>query len=146
MPNVEIPIGRSGLLVDVEIGASAALRALLWRQGKEPPLPVHCTLLVDTGADTTMVNGQTLRTLGLAPTSETRIVTATSGPGGEPCAVYAVDLMLVPSHPQRRSFASVEVVEKPLLNQSVDGLLGRDLLRVLVLQYDGPRGRAHLSW
>jgi predicted aspartyl protease len=146
VPTVELPILKNGLLVDVVVGASAPLRERLYMRNAVLPQPVHCTLLVDTGCDSTLINGQAIRSLGVPATSETRVITATTGPNGERCKVYVVELQLLPSHHQAPAPRSIEVLERELLNQGIDGLLGRDILSTLVLEYDGPRRLARFNW
>ena len=91
------------------------------------------------GCRTTMINEQLLRNLGLTPTSQTRVLTATSGGKGEACDVYDVCIEIVDKagNPMWR-VQPVEVLARPLLNQGTDGMLGRDLLDLCVLEYDGP--------
>lgn len=51
MPVATLSIGRNGLHVDVEIGPSAALCALLWRKGRPVPPGVRATPLLNHGID-----------------------------------------------------------------------------------------------
>lgn len=146
MPVADLRVHRNGLLVEVSLGPSAPLRALLWKQSKPVPPAISATFLVDTGADTTMVSEQFMRSLGLAPTSQTRVITSTTGTKGEVCDVYGIELILLPHVAQPRRWGAVEVLARPLLNQGTDGLLGRDLLAQLVLTYDGPRAAANITY
>jgi len=146
-----VPVGslqvlKNGLLLDVMVGPSAPLKALLWRQSKEAAPPIRCNFLVDTGADNTMVSEQLMRSLGLERTSQTRVVTSTTGPTGQPSDVYGVELVLFPQMPQSKRWGAVDVIARPFDGLSIDGLLGRDLLSHLVLNYDGPRGLAYLTF
>ena len=118
---------------------SALRREQYFKLGKDVPPAAYAVLIVDTGADTTMINEQLLRNLGLTPTSQTRVLTATSGGKGEACDVYDVCIEIVDKagNPMWR-VQPVEVLARPLLNQGTDGMLGRDLLDLCVLEYDGP--------
>lgn len=141
-----MPLLGNGVLIDVSVGPSARIRELLWRQNKPVPPAVSGTFLIDTGSDTTMVSEQLMRTLGIRPKGTARVVTSTTNTDGEPCNVYDVALTLLPHVVQPRSWRAIEALARPLLNQGIDGLLGRDLLAHLVLTYDGPRKTAHLVY
>jgi predicted aspartyl protease len=146
VPVAELPIQRNGLIVEVDLGPSAAYRAALWKRGQAVPQPVRGTFLVDTGCDSTTVSEQMLRSLNLPVISQTRVVTGTTGAQGHAADVYAVSFSLLPHTAQPRNWSACEVVALPLLNQSIDGLLGRDLLNQVVLTYDGPRMLARLTY
>ena len=146
MPVAPLTIQANGLLVDVNVGASAAMRALLWRKNRPPPPPVHVTLLVDTGANTTMLSDQIMRTLNLPVRAKSRVHTSTTDAQGAECDVFDVSPTLLPHLLQPRSWEAIEVLSTPLLNHGIAGLLGRDLLQYLVLTYDGPRGEARLVY
>lgn len=146
MPTAELTVQRNGLLVDVSVGPSAAMRALLWRRGHPVPPAVLATVLVDTGANTSMFSDQLMRTLGIPIRAKSRLHTSTTDAYGVECDVYDVALTLLPHVVQPRSWGALEVLATPLLNHGIDGLLGRDLLQHLVLTYDGPRRVAHLVY
>jgi hypothetical protein len=57
-----------------------------------------------------------------------------------------VELQLLPAHHQPPPARAIEVLERELLNEGFDGLLGRDVLKSLVLEYDGPRSLARIAW
>lgn len=146
MPVAELRIQRNGLIVEVELSASAAYRAALWKRGQTPPPAVRGTFLVDTGCDSTTVSEQMMRSLNLPVISQTRVVTGTTSTQGHAADVFAVEFTLLPHTVQPRRWSTCEVVALPLLNQSIDGLLGRDLLRQLVFTYDGPRQQVSLHY
>lgn len=104
--------------------------------------PVEVTLIVDTGADSTMLNSQAMRSLGLTPTSQTRVLTSGSRGVPEPCDVYDIELEILNRvHPQQSwRIPALEVLARSLENQGTDGMLGRDVLKLGILFYDGPRG------
>ncbi len=87
-----------------------------------------------------------MRSLGIRPKGMARIVTSTTDTHGEQCDVYDVELTLLPHVVQPRTWRAIEALARPLLNQGIDGLLGRDLLAHMVLTYDGPRKTAHLVY
>jgi hypothetical protein len=96
--------------------------------------------MVDTGADTTMLSEQVVRTLELTPTGQARIHTSTSGAQGEPCDTYDVTLEINSrANAAVWSVQPIEVLTRPLVGQSIDGMIGRDLLNLWVLECDGPK-------
>jgi len=137
---VEFEVRANGLLVEASIGLSAARLEQYYKLGREVPPAVNVTLMVDTGADTTMLGEQIFRTLDLQPTGQARIHTSTSGVQGEPCDTYDVSLAIKNrANEAIWTVQPIEVLARPLIGQSIDGMIGRDLLNQCVLEYDGPR-------
>ena len=87
-----------------------------------------------------------MRSLGLAAVAQTRIHTSTTSARGEICDIYAVELVLFPNSPQPMRIGALEVIARPFLNMGADGLLGRDVLKRVVLNFDGPQAQAYLSY
>lgn len=138
---------RTGLLVDVYVGLSAARRAALYKQGLPCPPPVQTTLIIDTGADSTMIDEGLVRTLQLTPTSQARVLTTQSRGVPEPCDVYDVELEVInrTGNPSWR-IQPLQVLARPLHNLSIGGMLGRDVLCLGVLIFDGPRNQFSLDY
>jgi hypothetical protein len=103
------------------------------------------TFIIDTGADTTMISEQFVRTLQLPVIDQRPILTSSSNGLPEMCNVYDVELTLVGKSGQPFRGFHLPVFGRPLLNQSTDGMIGRDILDQLVLTYDGPRKQFTLS-
>lgn len=131
---------RNGLLVDVNVGLSAARRAALYKRNLPCPPAVQTTLIIDTGADSTMIDESLIRSLQLTPTDQARVLTSQSRGVPEPCDVYDVELEIInrTGNPSWR-VQPLQVLARPLHNQSMGGMLGRDVLSLGVLIYDGPR-------
>jgi hypothetical protein len=127
-----------GLFVDVEVGVSIGRRAQLWKKSRDVPPAVFATFIIDTGADTSMVDDQIMRTLGLSAVNQRKVVTSQSKGIAELCEVYDIGLEVL-----NRGFASwciptLPVLARPLMDHSLSGMLGRDVLDTVVLTYDGP--------
>lgn len=140
MTQIALPAQGNGLLLDVQIGLTALRREQLWKRSMTAPPAVAATLIIDTGADTTMINDQIARTLGLTPTGQTRVLTSGSKGVPETCDVYDIELTII----NRKGgpawvLQPLEVLARPLPNQATDGMLGRDVLALCLLTYDGPR-------
>lgn len=118
----------------------------MYRHGIEVPPAIPITMIIDTGADSTMISDDIARSLGLQATSQTRMYTAASKGVDELYDVCDVELEIL--NPVQKSWRlpAVEVVVRPLLNISMDGMIGRDLLQLGILHFDGPRGRFELDY
>lgn len=129
----------NGLIIEVDIWLSAPLREERFRRGLAIPPAVRGTLIVDTGADSTMIGDHVTRALGLVPTSQTRVITASSHGTPDVCDVYDIQLAIVSrSRDLEWHVPAMEVLVKSLPSQSTDGMLGRDILSQCILHYDGP--------
>lgn len=140
-------VGSNGLLVDANVGVSGPRREAMYKAGVAIPPAVHATFIIDTGADSTMVDSSLMLALGLTPTGQTRVLSSTAGGVPVPCDVYDISVE-IPNHSGIPSFRlpAIEALARPLLNQSAQGMLGRDVLKAAVLEYDGPRGTFVLSY
>lgn len=138
---------RNGLIVDVNVGLSAARRAALYKAGLSCPPPVQTTLIIDTGADSTMIDESLIFPLQLTPTGQARVLTSQSRGVPEPCNAYDIELEVVnrTGNPSWR-IQPLQVLARPLPNQSMGGMLGRDVLSLAVLIFDGPRQRFTLTY
>ena len=138
MPVIELPVLRTGVHVEVEIWLSAPRREMLFRKSKVPPPAVRATLVLDTGADTTMINDRILTgILGLDVRNQTKMETASDVGVANLCDTYDVQLTIAPNAVAPWRIQPLEVLGKHLPN--MDGMLGRDILNMAVFEYDGPR-------
>lgn len=121
----------------------------MYRQGKQDDMgaPIEVTLIIDTGADSTMLNEQFMRSLGLKPTGQARVLTSGSRGVPEPCNVYDVSLEIKGSPTQEAwKIPLTAVLARSLENQGTDGMIGRDILKMGILKYDGPRETFSLTY
>lgn len=129
----------NGLIIEVDIWLSAPLREERYKRGIAVPPAVRATLIVDTGADTTMIGENVALALGLTATGQTRVITASSHGTPDYCDVYGIQLAIVSrSRDLQWRIPAMEVLVKSLPSQSTDGMLGRDILSQCILHYDGP--------
>jgi len=119
----------------------------MYKAGVPVPPAVRATFIIDTGADSTMVDTSLMLALGLSPTGQTRVLSSTAQGVPVPCDVYDISLEL-PNHSGIPAFRlpTLEALARPLPNQYAQGMLGRDVLKLAVLEYDGPRGTYVLSY
>jgi len=84
-------------------------------------------MLVDTGADCTVIPARLSKSLGLPIIDEIRVI----GVGGKPIAA--------PVHAARVRLGALDALAR-VVAMGDEALLGRDLLNRLLLRIDGPAG------
>ena len=131
---------RTGPVCQVRIGVSGPTEELLRQQGKPVPAPIEITALIDTGASGTAVRPEIIKQLQLTPRGVTNICTPSSS--AHPCNVYDVSLLF----PHGVALSVITVIEVPLEGQSIQGLIGRDVLRHGILYYSGYTNTFSLSF
>lgn len=107
------------------------------------PTPIPVDALIDTGASNSSIQQGLLATLGLNPVGLVPIVTPTTTTP-HPAPQYAVRLVF-PQH-GGGVYDSLALTEMPLIGQNIQALLGRDVLQVGVLVYNGPMGLFTLAF
>lgn len=99
-----------------------------------PQAEAHAArLLVDTGAELSVIPRDILDALGCPPTREVEIGGVVPGASMR-CPVFEVILHVA------GAALEVEVAAALRDANSIDGILGRDVLAFLSFTYDGPRG------
>lgn len=147
MPHLSVRYGDSGLLLDfVWIGISEPRRRALAALGGPVPQRLRLTMMVDTGADSSMLNEQHLRSLQIPASGSRKIVTASSLDQATPCEAFDVSLCIETPGEQPFVVPALEVLTRPFFNQSIDGLLGRDVLNRVMLHIDGPQRRFRIDY
>jgi predicted aspartyl protease len=131
-------VRRTGLFVDVNVGVSDGLLKQLWKKNRSPPPPVFATFLVDTGADTTLIEEQIVRTLNLSAINQRKVLTSESKGIAQLCDVYDVSIEVINRGGNPWRISTVQALARPLLDEAVQGVIGRDLLDRAVLTYNGP--------
>jgi hypothetical protein len=119
-----------GPRVDLEVCPSTYLSRMLLAQGRRVPPPVVVTAIVDTGATWCAFKPEVFATLGIAPYDCASV--STSSTVGEGRYLYDVDLDF-----NVKRIVGVQAIESPLRGCPADGLIGRNILRVAELIYQG---------
>jgi hypothetical protein len=120
-----------GPLVSVSVSPVAAAQEAILSAGGTILPPIDLIMLVDTGASSSVIAPGFAAQLGLQPVGVQQISTpSTTTPVSLPS--YAARLTL-PNGP----FFETTVIEAPLGGQSINGLIGRDVLAECVLIYIG---------
>ncbi len=104
--------------------------------------------LIDTGASCTCVDPSVLTQLGLTPTGSASVNTPTTG--DQPAIANQYDVSIwIPGSPGALPLIhqTIAVVESKLLaRQGFHALIGRDILRGCLLNYDGRAGLFVLAY
>jgi predicted aspartyl protease len=127
---------QSGAIMTVTMGQASAVADGLRREGLDPAGPRELRALIDTGASITGVNLGVAERMGLVQTGMTNIGGVT-GTSQQP--VYAASISLGGAALDPVTVVGLEV------GGGFDVLVGRDVLRELVLHYDGLRGEVTLA-
>lgn len=121
-----------GPVVGVQIGPSSALRKALQERNGSIPQPVEAKMLIDTGASLSAIKEGIASHLGLKAHGITKI--ATPSDGSYQCSLYDVDILFPVHH---LVVPNVRVIESAFEKQNIDGLIGRDILKIGLLVYTG---------
>lgn len=117
------------------------MRKHMGRTGHQVPPALQLQLLVDTGCDTTTINDMHMRSLRIPVRGATEIRTATTDANATTCDTYDVELQIAPAGEESCTFHAIEVIGRPFHNETIDGLLARDVLDTLQFILDGPNKR-----
>nr|WP_170168120.1 retropepsin-like aspartic protease [Pseudorhodoferax soli] len=133
MPTLRGNYAESGPILDVFVGVSEPRRRVMHQLGFEPAPFQRVPFLIDTGADTTMVSEQLMRTLGIPQSGSRDIVGSTTHIDPTTCSAH--DIAFEIRTPGEAPFAvpALQVLARPFFNSSIEGLIGRDVLNQLEL-------------
>lgn len=126
-----------GPRLPAKLWISSALELVLETAKRPLPDQIDCKALIDTGAESTFIRKGLADQLGLNPVGVIKARTANSY---EMCPIYSVQLIL----PNGSTADLKQAIEMPL-HDSVDILIGRDILKDTVLIYQGPRNQFTLA-
>jgi Aspartyl protease len=143
MPHIHAEVTNlleSGPSLPVRVGISRALEFELRRKGETAPAAVKVTMQIDTGSQVSVVTPPIIKALGLSPIARSQMIT----PGSDqPVSVPVFDLAL---YFAKGIIFPVKAVQASLKGQNIQGLIGRDVLRIAVLLYQGELDQFTLSF
>lgn len=122
---------REGVLLPVRVGVGQAAEAALRRAGRAPPAAQAVTAMVDIGAGRSLIRVGLAKKLVLTPVGTVEIDTPSST--DLEAAEYFVRFWLSDSFALEST-----ALEAPLPGHDLGALLGRDVLALARLEYDGP--------
>jgi len=141
MPILTIPVAVDGPVITVWVSVSGPRFTALRNAGKPVPNPVQARLLIDTGAWCTVIDKPIIAALGLTPSGTALCHTPSTGT--TPAVLNQFDVSLVLGLHVLR--LTLPVVETDFSAQSIDGLLGRDVLSQCLFVYNGTNGQVAIS-
>jgi predicted aspartyl protease len=145
--SLSVRIGAAGALIDVEVGVVGARRAALLKAGLPVPPVQRVSLLIDTGASSTVIDEGVMRSMGLNPTGATRFHSSSGAGVAHPGNLYDMALVLggVGTVNALR-FDALPVLGTAFINHGFDGLLGRSVLNRLKMAWNGPAGELVIEY
>ena len=139
MPHFTLQISPHGPILEALVSISSARLAAIKRAGKQPPPPIPVRALLDTGASCTCIEPSILQALNLEPRGQTSAFTPSSGAKPVACFQYDVGLV-IPSGGVAfvtHNLLVIEAVADSLHPQGIQALIGRDILKHCLLNYNG---------
>lgn len=138
MPSLTLSITSAGPVIEVHVGVSAPRRAALLAASREVPPPVMATFLIDSGASMSLVDTSLIAPLGLNPTGVAMGHTPSTKGVAQRFDQFDLQLYLRGSGPGEGWVVDpVPVMATSFVNQSVQGLIGRDILDRSLFIYNG---------
>jgi hypothetical protein len=138
MPYFTYPLSPEGPVVPALIGLNDQDTAALVRAGQPVPRPVSVRALLDTAADGTCIPARVAQQLGLSPSAQVMMQTAS---GTHKVNTYEVSLSVV-GPPGAVSgllvWPAVDATELTVSLSNVDVLIGLDVLRQSLFILNGP--------
>jgi predicted aspartyl protease len=126
LPNLQ----QEGPVVEVKLVAGAAAEDAERKANRVVPAPLSVQAMIDTGASGTVIRQDIPEKLGLKPIGKVLINTPSST--GVECYKYLIRLMF-----PNNVFGEFLAIAAPLQGQSIQCLVGRDVLCHAVLVYTG---------
>jgi hypothetical protein len=149
MPFFTLQVTTEGPMMNALVSVSGARRAALVAAGQPVPEPVTIRALVDTGASGTCVDPSVLEALALTPTGSVLVATASTGSAPRPLDQYDVAIVVPGASPNHAPLfvENIAVLSAELLQQhGFHALIGRDILSLCLLSYDGMIGAFTLAY
>jgi len=149
VPHFTLQATAQGPLLGAYVGVSSARRTALLAASQPVPNPILIQALVDTGASGTCVDPSVLTTLGLSPTGSVTVNTPSTGNNPHVADQYDVSIVVPSGKPTHAPLIipNLPVMCAELLAaQGIHALIGRDILSLCMLTYNGAEGFFTLAY
>jgi len=123
----------------MDIAVSASERMAKGKFGL-PTETMSLKALIDTGASCSVINSTVIKQLALEPVGENLMNTPSHSK--VPCKIFDIRIIM----PNNVRIKSVLVAEAPLEGQNIQCLIGRDILGLGILVYNGKDSSFSLSF
>lgn len=127
--------------MDLAVGPSVPERKAAEKEGRRLIEPQPVRAMIDTGARSTVITPSAAKRCGLVQVSTARIFVV--GGGEVEGEVYSGQI-LFPGTPLA-SWPAIEIIGANLHHREIECLIGRDILRRWIVEYDGPSGSLVVS-
>lgn len=145
MGRLEGVLTERGPMVDVKLMLTAQRVAALKRAGRPFPQPMTVRALIDTGASCSAIDRNLARGLDLQPSGIVPIHTPSTGSAYEERLQYDVSMVLGEDQ-DNPLVVTMPVIESDFASEGFLALVGRNVLDLCVLVYDGPARTFTLEW
>ena len=149
MPLVTGQIDEHGAAIGVFIGVSKSREDVLRRVGHPIPEKATVRLQIDTGSSITGILADVFRSLEIEPFSTVPLRTPSTTPGDPHMAsLFDVSLYLV-SGTNLKRIPSIQVIGAEDFDRDddgVQGIIGRDVLRLCEFYWHGPGSQFELGY
>ncbi len=132
-----------GPVIPLQVAVTTAAEQVLIAANQPVPQPIPVDALIDTGASHSSIQQGLLAPLGLNPVGLVPVLTPTTQTP-HMATQFAIRLMF-PQH-GGGVYDPLVIMEMPLQGQNIQFLLGRDVLTLGVLVYNGPRSSFTLAF
>lgn len=142
--DVQVPPGtflqRTGPVIQVTIGLEQGMAQILMQQGKSIPVATVGLALIDTGASVSCVDEEAAQQMKLPVVDVAQMTSATHDQ--HPCNIYPIQIAMPSSGVV---FGAPRAMGAKLAPQGLIAIIGRDILSVCTLFYNGSQGQVTLS-
>lgn len=135
-----VGLQRQGPCVQVSIGLAQSLATQLLQQGQTLPKPISGIALIDTGASSTCIDSNVAQQLQLPIINVVNVASASHA--STPQNVYPIQIEVVGLP---ISIEAPNAIGAALNSQGLIALIGRDVLQLCTLFYNGITGSFTLS-
>ncbi|MCL2640201.1 MAG: aspartyl protease family protein [Phycisphaerales bacterium] len=147
MPHLNGALKKSGPLVDVLVSVSEPRLDALLAAGRQIPPAIKIRALIDTGASCTAIDTSIVRKLEIPATGTVDVRTPSTGATPHTFNQYDIQLTILDERGNPLSSGhSIPIVGSDFSGQDIEALIGRDLLAMGILIYNGTAGSFTLSY
>lgn len=145
MPHLTFYDTQLGPTIQVLIGLNS-LEEKRRHDAKEAIAPaVAVTALIDTGAAGSCLDTTIIKQLGITPTGDGSMLTPSTGSTPSKCDQYTIGMAIMKNNIPY-SLPMLPVLETDIVGHGIQMLIGRDVLRMCLLVYDGASGLFTLAF